>query len=121
MRLNVSSKVDKQGGRPAKGIRAHTTVGKLWKEGYVGAPQLPPDDPVCLEGIIAWPRPKGGGRHLFLVTSRHGLSLSSSGLVVFGDSFVVPYDLADDEIQELFGEGRIQVRLLREAAQAGDL
>ena len=41
--------------------------------------------------------------------------------MVLGDRLVVPDDLADDEVQELFREGRVQVGILGKASEPGDL
>ena len=41
--------------------------------------------------------------------------------MVLGDGLVVADDLADDEVQELLREGRVQVGLGGEAPQPGDL
>ena len=42
-------------------------------------------------------------------------------MFTLGDALVVVDDLGDDEPQELLGERRIETRLLRERAQAGEL
>lgn len=44
-----------------------------------------------------------------------------AGRRVAGDPLMVSDHFGDDEVEELLREGRVQFRVLREAAQAGDL